>query len=645
MKNASQGNLSLSSGEGIRPLNEKAIIVQVLIALFLYVNFLMIFTFFQKEVFRTNTRYILFAHTLICDCAFLIFTDMLLLLIVRRIIMPTGLCVVICVVLVDLNIATPLTLTAMSVERYVSICMPLRHAELSTPQRAVHTILVIHALCSVHVLAMLLSLFAVMPLSFYSSSVMCSLVMLHTYRWQVYLNDTILQLYFVFMSLVICFSYVKIMGVARAASGEDRKCSNKGLKTVLLHALQLILSLIQLWCPFVEAAVLRLDPSLFETIRFFDYIMFILAPRCLIPLVYGLRDEHFNVVLQHYALFGFNKKNIRKIYLNNVLFFLDMVKNFSHIPNITDKPTGLLLRPLNEKILLVQVLVGIFLYVNSLMIFTFLKKEAFRTDTRYILFAQTLFMDSSLMVLTDLAVIQSYFQYTIPCVPCVVLCMLMIWLQFGTPVTLVAMCLERYVAICMPLRHANISTHRNQLVGLIVIWWLSALPPLLVLYLFLSSAPLLMLSSYMVCEVERLLVESWQENLRSVVAELYFVWMSVVIIFTYVRIVKVASKAAKGNSGSIAKGRKTVTLHAVQLLLCLIQFCCPFVETAILKIDLQLFINVRYFNFITFILAPRCLSPLIYGLRDESFFLVLRYYAAFGLKKKPTVKSAKFRRQ
>lgn len=309
MQNTSQGNFTLSPAGGPRPMNEKGLLIQVLIAIFLYVNFLMIFTFFQKEAFRTNTRYILFAHTLICDCAFLIFTDMLLLLIVARIVMPTGLCIVICALLVNLNIATPLTLTAMSVERYVSICMPLRHAELSTPQRAIHAILVIQAMCSVHVVVMLLSLFAVMPLGFYSSSLVCSLVMLHTYAWQKYLNDVILQLYFVFMSLVICFSYIRIMAVARAASGEDCKSMNKGMKTVLLHALQLVLSLIQLWCPFVEAAVLQSNPELFETVRYFDYIMFILAPRCLIPLVYGLRDDSFTVVLQYYALFGCHKRS------------------------------------------------------------------------------------------------------------------------------------------------------------------------------------------------------------------------------------------------------------------------------------------------------------------------------------------------
>ena len=309
MQNTSQGNFSLPPpAVGVRPLNEKALLIQALIALFLYVNVLMIFTFFRKEAFRTNTRYILFAHTLICDCAFLIITDILLLLTVARIVMPTSLCIIICAILVNLNIATPLTLTAMSMERYVSICMPLRHSELSTPQHAAHGILVIQALASVLMLVMLFSLAAVMPLDFFLSHRVCSLETLQVHTWQKDLTNAVSQLYFLLMALVICFCYVKIMGVARAASGADRSSLNKGLRTVILHALQLLLSLIQLWCPFVEMAVLQIDLHMFITLRYFDYVVFILAPRCLVPLVYGLRDESFMAALKHYAVFGCHNK-------------------------------------------------------------------------------------------------------------------------------------------------------------------------------------------------------------------------------------------------------------------------------------------------------------------------------------------------
>ncbi|XP_036393649.1 odorant receptor 131-2-like [Megalops cyprinoides] len=310
-----------------------------------------------------------------------------------------------------------------------------------------------------------------------------------------------------------------------------------------------------------------------------------------------------------------------------------MAQYATQYTNLSNIPAPPLHLPWNEQVVLVQILVGIFLYVNCLMICTFFKKESFRTDTRYILFAQTLFMDSALMVFTDVALIWNYFQITVNCIPCVILCTIMNWLTLGTPLTLVAMCLERYVAICMPLRHASISTTRTRLLGLVLIWCLSAIPALIILLAFVSSVPLSIYTSYMVCSVEMMMIYNWQVQIRAGLFQFYFIVMSITIGFTYVKIMA-AAKGASSNKKSASKGLRTVVLHAFQLLLCLIQLLCPYVEMAVFKIDYMLFINVRYSNFIMFILAPRCLSPLIYGLRDEKFFLVLRYYAVFGLNKK-----------
>uniref|UniRef100_A0A3B3QTM6 G-protein coupled receptors family 1 profile domain-containing protein n=1 Tax=Paramormyrops kingsleyae TaxID=1676925 RepID=A0A3B3QTM6_9TELE len=215
----------------VRIINEQVLIVQVLVMVFLYINSLLIFAFFKKETFYTNTRYIFFAHTLICDCVFLFMSDLLLVMSYFQIPMPAGLCVIICVVMIILTFATPLTLTAMSVERYVAICMPLRHAEISTPHRALYGILVIHAF--------------------------------------------------------------------------SKKSTSKCLKTVILHGFQLVLSLFQLWCPFIEMAVLQIgNLELFVTIRYLNYLAFILAPKCLNPLIYGLRDDQFYLVLKNYAFCG-----------------------------------------------------------------------------------------------------------------------------------------------------------------------------------------------------------------------------------------------------------------------------------------------------------------------------------------------------
>lgn len=277
-----------------------------------------------------------------------------------------------------------------------------------------------------------------------------------------------------------------------------------------------------------------------------------------------------------------------------------------------------------------QVLVGIFLYVNCLMMFTFLKKEMFREDTRYILFAQTLFVDTAFMLLTDILIIGSFYQYHIHVIPCITICTAISILSVCTPLTLVAMCLERYVAICMPLRHAEISTSKTRFYGFLIIWGISSVAPLFTFVAYVSVVPPNALFSYAVCSVELMLREEWQAQTRAAILQLLFLVMIIIIVFTYVRIMVAARAASIDSKKSTNKGLRTVILHAFQLFLCIVQFLTPYIEMAFWKVDVMVFINVRYSNFIIFIIAPHCLSPLIYGLRDEKFLFVLKHNAICG---------------
>uniref|UniRef100_A0A3B4BVA6 G-protein coupled receptors family 1 profile domain-containing protein n=1 Tax=Pygocentrus nattereri TaxID=42514 RepID=A0A3B4BVA6_PYGNA len=277
---------------------------------------------------------------------------------------------------------------------------------------------------------------------------------------------------------------------------------------------------------------------------------------------------------------------------------------------------------------LVQVLVGIFLYVNCLMIFTFLNKAVFREDTRYILFAQTLFVDSALMVLTDMLMILSLYQYRIHMIPCII--MFVTAFTICTPLTLVAMCLERYVAICMPLRHADISTSRTRFLGLLIIWGISSVVPLFTLVAYLSVVPPGSLFSYDVCSVELMLGQEWQAQIRVTILQLLFLLMIIIIVFTYIKIMTAARAASSDNKKSTNKSLRTVILHAFQLFLCIMQFLSPYIEMVFLKIDVSVYGHLRYADFVIFIIAPRCLSPLIYGLRDEKFFHALKHHAFFN---------------
>ncbi|XP_053279170.1 odorant receptor 131-2-like [Pleuronectes platessa] len=290
-------------------MNDEIMLIQVFVVLFLCINLLLITTFFSKEVFYSTMRYVLFAVTLMSDCIFLFLADILSIMNLFRCTIQMWLCLIIYIISSLYMFVTPVTLTAMTLERYVAICLPLRHAELCSPRSTLHGILIIHSLSSLPCIVFLSIFFASASSASYTQGRTCTLEIFIIHTWQGHLTSAINQFYFLIMCITIVFSYVKIMRVAKAASGEDKKSTWRGLRTVGLHALQLLLCLIQLWCPFIEAAVLQINLMLFINVRFFNYITFILAPRCLSPLIYGLRDEMFFNALKRLALCGLLKKN------------------------------------------------------------------------------------------------------------------------------------------------------------------------------------------------------------------------------------------------------------------------------------------------------------------------------------------------
>ncbi|XP_053279169.1 odorant receptor 131-2-like [Pleuronectes platessa] len=290
-------------------MNNKVMLIQVFIVLFLCINLLQITTFFSKEVFYTTMRYVLFAVSLMSDCLFLFLADILLILSYYRFTIQMWLCLIIYMVSSLYTFVTPVTLTAMTLERYVAICLPLRHAELCSPRSTLHGILIIHSLSSLPCIVVLSIFFASASSASYTQGRLCTVEVFLIHMWQGHLRSAINQFYFLIMCISIVFSYVKIMRVAKAASAEDKQSTWRGLRTVGLHAFQLLLCLIQLWCPFIEAAVLQINLMLFINVRFFNYITFILAPRCLSPLIYGLRDEMFFHALKRLALCCLRKKH------------------------------------------------------------------------------------------------------------------------------------------------------------------------------------------------------------------------------------------------------------------------------------------------------------------------------------------------
>ncbi|XP_069828971.1 LOW QUALITY PROTEIN: odorant receptor 131-2-like [Dendropsophus ebraccatus] len=181
----------------------------------------------------------------------------------------------------------------------------------------------------------------------------------------------------------------------------------------------------------------------------------------------------------------------------------------------------------------------------------------------------------------------------------------------ATPHNLAAMALERYVAICYPLRHAELCTTKRANITYASIWVL-----LIVLHggelIIMLQTSVTNLYRYAICKNDTLLVNPIQNIIRTLSFILCFGLVGIIIIFTYVRIMMVARKVLS-QSSSASKAGKTVILHAFQLLLCMASLLSTLTETFLPK-------KIEYMpitNFFFFTCVPRFLSPVIYGIRDK----------------------------
>ncbi|XP_048842150.1 odorant receptor 131-2-like isoform X2 [Brienomyrus brachyistius] len=129
---------------------------------------------------------------------------------------------------------------------------------------------------------------------------------------------------------------------------------------------------------------------------------------------------------------------------------------------------------------------------------------------------------------------------------------------------------------------------------------------------------------------ERLFLAKWQFDVFQSFNGVFFVAVGITVIGTYTGIM-MAAQSIKAKKAS-----RTVLLHLVQLVLCLSSFLFSSIERALSTISSALFIHLRTLNFFLLVLLPRCLSPLIYGLRDEGVRpLFLRYLRCGRWRIKP----------
>uniref|UniRef100_A0A8D3C357 G-protein coupled receptors family 1 profile domain-containing protein n=1 Tax=Scophthalmus maximus TaxID=52904 RepID=A0A8D3C357_SCOMX len=238
-------------------------------------------------------------------------------------------------------------------------------------------------------------------------------------------------------------------------------------------------------------------------------------------------------------------------------------------------------------------------YINSTLVHTFKKHQVFNMNPRYILYIH--------LVINDIIL---YFFYKINASFCCLLITFAVFTTFNTPLNLAVMAVECYIAISLPLRHADFCTIKRTYILIGWIWAMSAVSTLPDVFIVMATEPARLFHSTIFCERDNLFRHPISLKKRDVsyIISLIGVWLT--IFYTYFKIF-FAAKAAK-EDGDATKARNTILLHGFQLLLCMLTYIGHIVRKK----------NYAHATFVSYIfiqVLPRFISPIVYGLRDKTF--------------------------
>ncbi|KAI4790754.1 hypothetical protein KUCAC02_005288 [Chaenocephalus aceratus] len=251
------------------------------------------------------------------------------------------------------------------------------------------------------------------------------------------------------------------------------------------------------------------------------------------------------------------------------------------------------------------------------MLRIFATNRHFLDTSRYILFAYMLINDTLQLLSSVILFLLVMCLVTFPTVYCVPLLLLSTSTFMNTTLILATMSLERYVAIIYPLQRP--AAWRSDRIWIIIlsIWFLSFIFPMIEYSIGERDPAVDILSTPVLCKAIYINSSPIQGLFQAAVNILFFAVVSVVILFTYIKIL-LKTRKMRQDKVSASKAKHTVLLHGFQLLLCMLAFTLPITESIMAPHVSWPPEDIAFFNYFCFILIPRFLSPLIYGFRDQT---------------------------
>ncbi|XP_029519726.1 odorant receptor 131-2-like [Oncorhynchus nerka] len=257
-------------------------------------------------------------------------------------------------------------------------------------------------------------------------------------------------------------------------------------------------------------------------------------------------------------------------------------------------------------------------YINGTLLYTFFTNVTFHSDARYILYMQLIINDSIKMSFIVLLLVMSYVCPFLNVSVCIILILIGSNTHKNAPLNLAIMSIERFVAICHPLQHPLICTVSRTYALIACIWVVGAFPGFIDVIIAFVLKPLSFFTTGRMCYHQNVFdsVHNYNNNYAANILYMCFVWIT--LIYTYFRVM-LSAKAATSDPVSARKAQITILLHGVQLLLCMLSYVTPVMDTTLIILFPNFRSIILFCNNIITNMLPQLLSPLIYGLRDQKF--------------------------
>lgn len=269
--------------------------------------------------------------------------------------------------------------------------------------------------------------------------------------------------------------------------------------------------------------------------------------------------------------------------------------------------------------ILVSVLLGFtIICINGSLVFTFFKSSVFYNNPRYVLYIHLVINDMIMVGVSVTLLVLAYTWNNVRISFCFVLVIIASATQKNTPLILAAMAIERYIAICKPLHHSQICTLHRTFILNVLIWGVGLIPPLTDFVISAIIFPLFIYNTVTVCSSSFLYNTVYHDQRKQATEVIYMSFVWIVLVYTYCRVL-IAARKMSSDKESTKKAKRTILLHGVQQLLCMLSFTPPVLDFVFVRILPTQWRKISFYAYLITNIVPRLLSPLIYGMRDQTF--------------------------